>query len=248
MPGKRKIYARRSKYTAKVSGRGRKKVSRYARIPKMVRFRSKWQKPEISTKFIKFKYIDDGYSGSTTSLIPRNFHCFSGNSLFDPDVTGFGVQPYFFDQYVNASMYRGYIVYAAKITIYPHVVSNFGYQKVIIYPSMLQTEQANNDPSDLMNMRNSRCIVINRESTGGRDKGRRISMYSSTRRQFPHVTSRDMSFQGWHDASPNSANRWYFHVVFDQTHEANYDIESIYDVKIVYYAQLQGSMQNVNES
>lgn len=40
---------------------------------------------------------------------------FRGNSLYDPDYTGVGTQPYYFDQL--AGLYKKYIVYASKIQV-----------------------------------------------------------------------------------------------------------------------------------
>lgn len=43
-------------------------------------------------------------------------HVFSANSLYDPDYTGIGHQPHYFDQCM--AIYDHYTVYKAKITIY----------------------------------------------------------------------------------------------------------------------------------
>ena len=242
----RKIYKRRKRTTTKRGGSGRKGYNRRVRIPKMVAVRKKWTAPQIGTRFFKFRYNDDGFDGSTTAGSPQYFHCFSGNGMYDPDVTGVGVQPYYFDQFVNTEMYPYWIVYASKITVYPRVASANGYQKIFLLPAITSGMLANHDPSDLSNTRHCKQIVIDRTTMGGRDGGRKLSSYMSTRRMIYQRNARDSTYQG--SSSTNPQTQWYWHVYFDQTHEANDEIYCMYDVKITYYAQLSGSVGNVNES
>lgn len=55
---------------------------------------------------------DVNFSGSTTV-----FHTFRANGLFDPDRTGAGLQPLYFDQLM--AVYTHYRVNASKITVIP---------------------------------------------------------------------------------------------------------------------------------
>lgn len=63
--------------------------------------------------FVKLKYNDNLTFTSTSGGL--SLQKYRGNSLFDPDQTGTGHQPYLFDQW--ATMYTNYLVHGAKIVI-----------------------------------------------------------------------------------------------------------------------------------
>lgn len=60
--------------------------------------------------FAVLKY-SQSFAPSSSGAVNQQFR---GNSLFDPDLTGTGHQPLFFDQY--ATLYRRYMVYSCAIT------------------------------------------------------------------------------------------------------------------------------------
>lgn len=61
-------------------------------------------------QIMKFRYTDN-IQLQSTSGVPQ-FYQFAGNSLFDPDITGTGHQPYGFDQW--SAFYNKYTVFGCK--------------------------------------------------------------------------------------------------------------------------------------
>lgn len=51
-----------------------------------------------------------------TNVSGYNYYLFSANGLYDPNISGTGHQPYYFDQLAN--MYNHYTVMSSKITVY----------------------------------------------------------------------------------------------------------------------------------
>lgn len=62
--------------------------------------------------YVKLNYVDNL---NLTDNVPRLQYTFRGNSLFDPDYTGTGHQPMYFDQY--AAIYNVYRVTGCSITV-----------------------------------------------------------------------------------------------------------------------------------
>lgn len=116
----------------------------------------------------------------------------------------------------------------------------------MLYPSLTPSALTNTDPADLMNVRNSQALIVSNDAIGGRDTGRKLSLYQSTKQMFRNRSMGDNGFIGTYNTDPSTM--WYFSVVFDQSHDTVNDIDTVYDVKIVYYAKLSGPVQNVNES
>lgn len=70
----------------------------------------------IPDKIVTKLTYSEGFNVAITTGIPQLFE-FRGNSLFDPDVTFVGHQPYLFDEL--AALYATYQVHGCSIKIYP---------------------------------------------------------------------------------------------------------------------------------
>lgn len=69
-----------------------------------------------ATRFCRFKYCEDVIISSLTATPNAgNEYVFRLNSLFDPNQTGTGHQPYLFDQMMN--VYRRYRVYRCQVRL-----------------------------------------------------------------------------------------------------------------------------------
>lgn len=169
--------------------------------------------------------------------------------MYDPDATGVGVQPYAYDQVVGANLYANWLIVASKITVYPHFLGDAGdlsaFQKIFLYPARQSGALTNTDPSDIQNMRNCKSIIVSL-NTQSKDRGNKVSNYMSSRKLLPSIAPGDTTFQGTYNASPTTM--WYWHVLFDQTHDNVHDCYNTFDVKITYYAILRAEAQNLNES
>nr|QXP07607.1 MAG: putative capsid protein [Arizlama virus] len=109
----RSFHGRRRKPVApahrKRSGFGRKAVS----------LRPTWTNPLYLNSFnYRFVYSDINFNMSTGAGGVTTTNSFSGNSLYDPDQTGAGVQPYGWDQTTSdVGVFNSYFCHCSKITV-----------------------------------------------------------------------------------------------------------------------------------
>lgn len=130
------------------------------------------------TKMSKLSYVKAGQmtvsSGATASQI------FSANSLYDPDVTGAGHQPYGFDQW--SAFYNHYVVTGAKITytIIPSA-TNAAVSSGIIHLLLTDDGTTAADSQTLMEQGKSRYRLMGVSSNV---KSTTIKQYYSARKFF----------------------------------------------------------------
>lgn len=242
MYGRRRRY--KKSYTRRVSrsgyvSKGRTRVQR-TRRHKNSRIGKKWPVPIHQTAIEKFTYLDDLFTTSVTAG-GSALRVFRGNSLFDPDATGVGVQPYCYDQLVSpTALYQYYNAYASKITVYFSTAAAVKHLRVFLVPNRSDSP-AYQDPSDLTMVPHARQTVYDAQDGS---KGR-VSAYCSTSKMYPEKTSRDSDFVGVYNGNPGATGVWYWLLYFWSDDGVPSDIT--YDVRIDYYARL--SRQNImNES
>lgn len=235
MPYGRARYHRRAKRTTRRTVRRASAVSRRSRTYSRRRSsrgfkRYGWSKATPYARKIKFIYADDGFS-LFASASGHNHYSFSGNSPFDPDVSGVGVQPYGWDEHFPG-LFQMYNVFASKIEIYFSASTSNSRLRLFIIPSRtLWASLTAVDPSDLTASPFTRQLCYN--SIDG-SRGTRLSNYMSTRRLHPDTVYKDDRFASLYNTSP--ANRWYWHFVLwdmDAT-----DANILFDVRITYYCQI----------
>lgn len=83
--------------------------------------------PFPKTRIVKLRYVTNvelnAAAGATTS------HGFRANDLYDPDYSGVGSQPYYFDQLM--AMYNKFTVIGSKITVMPFGNSTTGEYAIV---------------------------------------------------------------------------------------------------------------------
>lgn len=234
---------RRAVYRSKAVLRHRKTIPRSRIVRPLRPLRSKWQASQPNQVTRRFIFTDNGYDGSTTALGSyQDLHQFRGNSCYDPDYTGAGVQPYGWDEYTN--LYNNYQVKASKITVYFQSASSLGSEKITCYliPTPSATALATyHDPSDLHRYRNSKSVTVNGHDDSNRYK---ISHYCTTRKMYPSVSQYDSDYIA--NTTSNPAIVWYWNVYFD-TADATLEALIAFDVKIVYYCTMTDPVA-LNES
>lgn len=208
-------------------------------------FRKRWKNPIPQASNIKWVYADDGFNGSTTAVgLYQYDHVFRGNSLYDPDATGVGVQPYGYDQV--SALYGAYRVAASSITVNWVISSPIGagtgeQVKCYVIP-FRDTVISYKDNADL------RTIPFCRYKIGsiaeGQSQRNWVKGYCSGKKIA--------RYESWTDPSKlagvtqNPASVWYWHVIFD-TATIGKACTIYFDVKIKYYSVMQRA-QNINES
>lgn len=253
MYGKTK-YSKRKSFTGSKAivtvnrNRYNSKKAAYTRRNTMVKvptFGHRWQNSIPQKGYYKFRYQDSSFDMSTAGPFYQVIHVFSGNSLFDPDVTGVGVQPYAFDNMVSANApFNKYIVYASKIRVYPKVTEEDPNAVrairwlVVPFRDNIPTY---NEFEDLCQMPGARRFAINSID----DCNQKIVNYCSTARVLSEA--RDLSgtqYSGNYTSNPNQVWNWYVHT---DTWDAQRDLRQKMDVQITYYAKLFKS-DSINES
>lgn len=253
---RKKTYRPRNKTTSSATRsrtRSVRRVSSRRRYSKASTNVSLWKNPIPQKGYFKFVYLAQGFAFATT--IANGYvalRVFRGNSLYDPDYTGAGYQPYGYDNYCGANCPFGkYTVYGSKITVYPHIyttgappqnTSGSSAVRLIVFPFTDPTT-AYSSYSDVCQIprHRARCIE-NADDAGGNNI---LKSYCSTKFLYPNSPGlQDEGFSALYNANP--VNGWFWQVIMDSTLYTN-DITGYFDIKIVYYTKLT-KYQNVNES
>lgn len=240
MPYGRRKYkqTRVRKFTKAKATAPRRRYSRRKAYRKVGVIRPKWT-PAVSQKqAIKFVYADASFS--RTLNVAGNYcayYVFRGNSPYDPDYTGVGVQPYAWDDFVADGKYSNFICPASKIGIYfrpeetyasirrlhARVIACRGYAPVMT------------DISDvrMMPLQKATCYDGGTEST----KGARLSHYCTTRKVC-NLQPNDAGCEGSYNGNVSGAAAWYWLVHFYTDVYDDEEVDIYFDVKISYYTLL----------
>lgn len=224
------------KASSRIIARKRYTRRRYRKVGKI---RSKWVSPIPYTKLFKFVYTDTGFYPSW-SLNTYAYYIFRGNSCYDPDYSGFGVQPYGWDEY-TPSLFQYYNVYASKITVY----ITAGVLTESLRCMLIATRDITPsyyDESDLSTYPFKRSFILDSDATPTRR--RKLKMYMSCRKQFRNVTCKDNVFSAAYNSNPNF--EWYWLIYFFNKSDTA-EMSVYFDVKIKYYARLIRT-DTINES
>lgn len=239
---KRRPYTANRNIARKKANRFTKKsgYTRYKTIGQTRALRAKWVNP-ISTKaLVRFTYADSGFSRTLTAIGGYYaYYVFRGNSLFDPDYTGVGVQPYGYDNLCTSNMYSNYRVTASAIRAYFRPESTYADVRRLHAFILPYNDSAPvlSDISDTRMMPQSRETVYDgaTEST----KGAKLKHYMSTQKINPVYTSADAGNQAAYSANPT--NVWFWLIIFYLEEYDDEEVDIYFDVKIKYYSILQRS-------
>lgn len=230
--GTRRRYRKRGTRTVATRRTGRKVVRS---VP---RFRSPWKNPDARTGLFRFVYNDQAYTQGLSDLNGYiAHHDFAVNSLYDPDITGFGIQPIGYDQIMGpttSSLFTYYKVYASKITVYVHDISGATKEppvRVNICP-MINSSAGGISPLEQANFPGSRSNVVRNSDLTDKMK---IRNYCKMKYLIPiGVNANDQ--RSIYSGSPPYLGYW--HIDFDGASSCVEDTTVKYDIKIVYYAKL----------
>lgn len=217
---------------------------RYASGPSPVRsLRAKWTDPIPQNASYKFRYVDNGFN-STLDVVSgyRTFHRFSGNSCYDPDSSGIGVQPYGWDEVCALFPTGVYRVCASSCTISFAIASASASQvKVYLIPSR-DASPSYTDVSDLLMIPGCRSTRI--DKSAGLTRQNYLESYCTTRWIRKSFNNADSSWGA--NVATNPASMWYWLVYFDCGDTAE-SVNITFDVSITYYT-LMSRVDSMNES
>ncbi len=172
--------------------------------------------------YLRFKYNETVLK---TTLFQD--HVFSLNGMFDPNVTGTGVQPLGFDQW--AAFYTQYQVLSSSIKVV--TVNNSGAvpAATIVYPSHVVTAATNLQMATEQPYSRRTVQQVNTSNSV-----KTIKNYMSVRKIEGRSTD-SVNFTALFSANPSAQRFW--HVVTGSLNESSAANQFI-DVTIVYYAKL----------
>lgn len=169
---------------------------------------------------VPLKYTERLVATATTGAIVTNV--WRGNSCFDLDFTGTGVQPVGFDQW--SAFYGSYIVYASKMIVTAMPVSgsitNTTFE-MILYPSLATT--AITDMDTAMSQRYSKHYFGNLYI--GHMSIVNFMTTSKIEGELPTVPFTEDNYQA--ATTQNPTNQWYWQWAIQPTDRAT---TSVYDV------------------
>jgi len=175
-----------------------------------------------SSKFCKMTYADNWTLTSTTGT-PGGW-IFNINSLFDPDQTGVGHQPYFYDQL--AAIYNAYVVTACKIEITGSASSNASVT--------LRSTTSPTVPSNLtLEMERPKCKKAFFTATGN---GKTITNYTTCAALFGRSKSAITDEDDFRGAGGSPAQRGYWALCIQHPDQSS-TVSMYVNIKITYYCK-----------
>lgn len=177
--------------------------------------------------YVKLNYCEQvDISAIAVSYMP---YVFRGNSLFDPNQTGTGHQPLYFDQY--AAMYYKYRVLGSAVRI--DVINNSPTS------ALFYVCEPNTEISTLTDL-----STLYEQSRAGAPKlvpiaariSSRMKKYCSTRKACGLTKSQlfDDTFAA--EVTANPSNVWYWNLLFGSIDESTVPV-GYFMIKITYYVQ-----------
>lgn len=193
-------------------------------------FRGRWATAMPLSKNLRLKYIDDGFTIVNNVGEAFKERVFRGNSAYDPDETGVGVQPYGYDQW--SALLGRYRVYASKICVYINDVTSGSLNAADVMFSLVP--MTNNtmivtDGSSILALPMSTHVNVTPNCLTNHKW--KVKNYATTRKVLDNVSDQDMAAV----TSSNPATQWYwsFNCFYHRTPTAATTFT--FSVKIIYY-------------
>jgi len=183
--------------------------------------------------FVKLKFtcrLFQTHAAGTAAL-----HVFRGNSLYDPDYTTGGIQPYGHDQW--SQFYEYYTVYGSSIkaTLFPSTNTYQAYDIAVVPSSETTATSAATLTAPIEEMPYSRYRTVTSYNTG--TKSSIVRHYMSTAKIFganPLAIKTEDSYSAVYNANP--ASIWYWLVYTQPSDEATANSNNI-TITITYYCE-----------
>lgn len=224
-----------------ITGRKAKTTRRNAKVVRRTRkrytktnaLRTKWYNPIRQGENVKFVYTDSRFSvtlAAGTSYYA--YYVFRGNSGYDPDYTGVGVQPYGWDQLIGSGLYTLFRITASSIKVFFRPESAVRRLHAVVFPFRV----ANPTVSDISDVR---MIPDHKETTYDSEqestRGARLTHYTTTQHMYHEMTAKDGSLAAF---NTNPSSVWFWIVYFYVDEFTNEELDVFFDVRIKYYTKL----------
>lgn len=184
----------------------------------------------------RFHYADEGFDLGTTAVGGYlSTQCWTGNSIYDPDVTGVGVQPYGYDGLVNQYQFPYFTVHASAITLKLYATEAFRNVVITLVPVRIYPPSYT-DLNDLKAIPGAKQVYASSDSKGVYT----LKHYWTTKTAVPTATVSQIT--GQYNSNPSQL--WFWALYVDTSIIAT-EIDMYADVQIEYYTSLyKGTDQN----
>jgi len=248
----RRSYARRrttKKPYAKRARMGRKRAS-----PKYKsRFNSRphggsASSPFPATMYKVLTYCDDvELITQSVTDVPKVYD-YRGNSLYDPDETGAGSQPKYYDTFIGSpggnAPYTRYNVLASKITIDimpdPTLASATNLMQLSVMP--VRGNAGTNPYTNITDMVERPYSKTRMLGNTGAQAYTRMTYFCKTKQLFTGQNANDLDFGGNYNGSPDTGHVWRWHIGLVNVQDSQ-TVKCYIRVRIKYYTQF--SLLNV---
>lgn len=184
----------------------------------------------------RFHYADEGFNLPTLSVSGYiNSQCWTGNSIYDPDVSGVGVQPYGYDNLVNQYQFPYFQVPGSAIKVKIYSDEPFNNVVVTLVPLRIWPP-AYTDLNDLKAIPGARQVYASSDTKGVFT----MKHYWRTKTAVPTATISQLT--GQYNSNPSQL--WFWGLFVD-TSTLAVEVPMRVDVAIDYYTNLyKGTDQN----
>lgn len=241
MPYSRTKKGGRRSYRKRKATKARRSFKKYGRrrtgVKKAMSLRPKWLNPLSQRQFTRFTYADSSFSRTlNVGNGYSSYYVFRGNSIYDPDYTGVGVQPYGLDQHVGQYLYAYYRAPASSIKIYFRAEETYASIRRL-HAFIVPLRIPNPVMTDISDVRMlSFHVGTTYDGATETTRGAVMKHYISTRKIFNEGSTNDFGFTGSYNSNPSGQWYWIVHFYTDVYDDEEVDI--YFDVKIKYYTVL----------
>lgn len=211
--------------------------------------RHKWKASRLVNKrpslisdryFTKLKYVDHFNTTYTSGV--GFVYSYRGNSLFDPDFTGTGHQPYGFDQL--SALYHSYRVYGSKIRVGAMQWRSAGHTtgaepETFMDIGVFPYTQSSPPFTGFHQMKEVPYFKFRQQASAlAKGSGVIMKSFGSTTKVCGEPSSKVKYEDGYAaDVTANPAIPWFWHIIVDESTDQGNSIRIEFDVDLTYYCE-----------
>lgn len=165
-----------------------------------------------------------------TSLGVPSTYAFRGNDLYDPDFTGVGTQPLYFDQF-NA-MYGFGSVRGSRIEVEFTSYDDVESLVCIVYPSRNSSGPSASTADQLMQIPGAKWVTI---GTKAGDSVKKIVNYATTEMFYPGYSEANNDYRFSSGGSPQTSGSWFWRIATFNASQSSTSSNCAATVRLQYY-------------
>lgn len=159
-------------------------------------------------------------------------YVFRGNDLYDPDFTGLGSQPLYFDQIMG--MYNYYSTRSSNISVDFNNSSDFALT-CCIFPSKNNSLSGFSGSNYVQAFQVPGCKYITLGPKGSGKDTRTLTNYCTTNTYFPDYSESNNDFRGTTGGAVPNQGGWYWHIFCFPADLGSETITASANIRLTYY-------------